>query len=98
VVVRPVDGPLAFSVNPTDSEDSDEVDDEEEEGYDPADYSIDGDDGVKAFVTENPELAQDVLAAEQGGKDRSSLVKWLTEFIDNQTSGDPAAKNDSTEE
>lgn len=60
--------------------------------YDPADYTVDQ---VKDFVTEHPDLADDVLASEEDGKNRTTLVDWLAEFI--ETSGDRAVKNNSTD-
>ena len=32
---------------------------------------------VKKFVEENPELAEDVLAVERGGRARKGLLDWL---------------------
>jgi hypothetical protein len=63
--------------------------------YDPSGDNIDA---VKVHVGEHPEQAEAILAAEQGGKNRPSLITWLTEFINQQASGDPAAKNENTEE
>ena len=64
--------------------------------FDPGDHNVEGDDGVKAYVVGNPMLAEAVLAAEVEGKNRKSLVEWLTEFI--ETSGNRAAKNTGTEQ
>lgn len=49
---------------------------------------------VKDFVTEFTETLADVLAAEQAGKNRVTLVEWLNQ----QTSGNRAEKNTDTEE
>lgn len=72
------------------------ADDEDGDLYDPSDYTIDQ---VKDFVTEHPDLAADIQAAEQEGKNRSTLVDWLEQFVssdeDDETSGDRAAKNNS---
>lgn len=68
-----------------DAQDSEPEDDEDDEGFDPADHDIDG---VKAFVTENPETATAVLGLEQDGKNRKTLTAWLIERAENQTSGD----------
>ena len=43
--------------------------------YDPADHNIDD---VKKHVTENPDSRAAVLALEQAGQDRVTLVEWLT--------------------
>lgn len=61
--------------------------------YDPADHKVDD---VKTHVTDNPEQAEAILAAERDGKDRPTLVEWLVEF--NQTSGNRAAKKPTEEE
>jgi hypothetical protein len=55
----------------------DEVDVEPDETFDPADHTIDD---VKAWVEANPDYAPDVLEAEEGGKNRVTLVDWLTDF------------------
>jgi hypothetical protein len=47
-------------------------------------------DEVKSFVEDNPELAAAVLAQEQAGKNRTTLVDWLATII--ETSGNRAAK------
>lgn len=58
-----------------------------------ADYSVAD---VKEFVTSNPDEAEAVLAAEVEGKNRKSLVEWLGEFNNTETSGDRAEKNSDT--
>lgn len=60
-----------------------------------ADYGVAD---VKAFVTENPDEAEAVRSAEVEGKNRKSLIEWLDEFLTetDETSGDRAAKNNST--
>lgn len=68
--------------------DAPEPADEPEDAYDPGDYTVAQ---VQEFVTDNPEIASDVLAAETEGKDRSTLVEWLNEFI-NDASSDPAGE------
>lgn len=55
--------------------------------YNPADHTVAE---VKEHVSENPDDAEAVLAAEREGKDRSSLVEWLT---DHNASGNRAGKN-----
>jgi hypothetical protein len=47
---------------------------EEEGEFDPGDYTIDE---VKAYVGENPDQIEEVLAAEEAGKNRVTLVDWL---------------------
>lgn len=42
--------------------------------YRPADHTVDE---VKAYVTEHPDEAQTVLAAEVAGNNRVTLVDWL---------------------
>lgn len=75
-------------------EDSDEeVEAEPEPAYDPNDHKV-GE--VKSHVEANPEQAAGILAAEQEGQNRTTLVEWLTEF--NQTSGNRAAKNHTEQE
>lgn len=61
----------------------------DEEGFDPSEHSPAE---VKAIVTEHPESAREMLAAEQEGKNRPALVLWLTqqaneESTNAQTSG-----------
>lgn len=53
---------------------------EEDEAYDPAEKNIPE---VKAHVESHPEQAGAILSSEKDGENRSTLVKWLTEFIDN---------------
>jgi hypothetical protein len=71
--------------------------DDEERGtetlYDPDDHKV-GE--VKAHVEANPEQAAAILAAEQEGQNRTTLVEWLTEFTN--TSGNRAEKNNITEQ
>jgi len=47
-------------------------DDDIEEGYDPADYSVDE---VNAYIDENPEYADEILALEAEGKNRKGIVE-----------------------
>ena len=51
---------------------------------------------MQSHVTANPEQAKAVLASEEQGKNRSTLVEWLTEFI--ETSGNRAAKTGTDKE
>lgn len=46
----------------------------EEGPYDPGDHLVDD---VKAYVTEHPDQRDEVLAAEEAGKNRVTLVEWL---------------------
>ena len=48
--------------------------DDDDEGYDPGDDSVDA---VLAYVDENPNEADRVLAAEKAGKNRTTLVSQL---------------------
>ena len=57
-------------------EDTDATDDDEE-AFDPGDYTIDD---VKAHVEQNPGERDAVLAAEVAGKNRVTLVDWLTDY------------------
>lgn len=50
----------------------------EEELFDPYDYTVVQ---VQQFVNDNPDEAQAVLDAELAGKNRSTLVDWLNDFI-----------------
>ena len=73
-----------------------EIEEIEEDGddlYDPADYTISD---IVTFVTEqdDAEFAQGVLDAEEAGRNRGTLVKWLTEFI--EASGNRAEENNTT--
>lgn len=45
--------------------------------YDPGAYSVAD---VKAYVQEHPDEADDVLAAEEAGQNRTTLVTWLDGF------------------
>lgn len=72
-------------------EDTEVEDTEEESEDDVLDTAALTVDEVKEYVEENPDEAEAILADEEDGKNRSSLVKWLSEFI--ETSGDRAAKN-----
>lgn len=75
------------------SEDSEDVSgNEESEEFDPSTSKIPQ---VKEFVSENPDRAEDVLAAEESGENRATLVKWLNETID--ASGNRAEKNEAQE-
>lgn len=47
--------------------------------FNPAVHNIDE---VQAYVEANPDDAEAVFAAESDGKNRSTLVTWLTDFID----------------
>lgn len=67
-------------------------DDEPEDMFDVGQHSIPQ---VKDFVAEFPETLADVLASEQEGQNRVTLVEWLTA---QQTSGNRAEKNTDTEE
>lgn len=51
----------------------------DDDGFNPAVHTIDE---VKAYVEANPDDAEAVFAAESDGKNRSTLVTWLTDFID----------------
>src|SRR5262245_35538463 len=42
--------------------------------YDPGEHTVDE---VKEYVTANPDQADEVLAAEQAGQNRVTLVSWL---------------------
>ena len=42
--------------------------------YDPGEHTVDE---VKEYVGDNPDQRDEVLAAEQAGKNRSTLVDWL---------------------
>jgi len=44
------------------------------ETYDPGEHTVEE---VKTYVEEHPDEAEDVLAAEQDGKARVTLVEWL---------------------
>jgi hypothetical protein len=55
------------------------VEEPAEETFDPADYNIAQ---VKDFVEANPDLRADVLASEEAGKNRSTLIEWLNEEDD----------------
>lgn len=67
-------------------------DEPDEDVFDVGQHSIPQ---VKDFVTEFPETLADVLASEQEGQNRVTLVEWLT---NQQTSGNRAEKNTDTEE
>ena len=51
---------------------------EGEEIYDPADYTVQE---VIDFAEENPELAQDLIDAEEAGKNRSTLIAHLETLL-----------------
>lgn len=57
----------------------DEFAGEPDEDYDPADHTVDD---VKAWVEANPDYVTEVLEAEEGGKNRVTLVDWLSDFGD----------------
>jgi len=44
-------------------------------GFDPGEHTVDD---VKAYIDANPDQAQTVLDAEVAGKNRTTLVDWLT--------------------
>jgi len=46
------------------------------DSYDPSEHTVDE---VKEYVTDNPGQAGEVLAAEQAGKNRTTLTDWLDE-------------------
>jgi hypothetical protein len=54
-------------------EDAD-VDDDDDDGYDPADYSVDE---VNDYVRDNPEYADDILALEKQGKNRKGITEHV---------------------
>jgi hypothetical protein len=54
----------------------DEPEFEPDEDFDPAEHTIDE---VKAFVADWPDSRADVLEAEEAGKNRVTLVEWLSE-------------------
>lgn len=57
--------------------DPDPVEPEEvTDGFDPGEHTVDE---VKDYVDANPDEAQDVLDAELDGKNRVTLVEWLTD-------------------
>lgn len=66
---------------------------EDDAAYDPNDHKVPE---VKDHVTANPEQAAAILAAEQEGQARTTLVEWLTEFT--KTSGNRAEKNITEQE
>ena len=77
-VIEDPDG-TAPEVDPEDELDNGLPDDElEDENFDPADHTIDE---VKEYVEVYPDSAQAMLDAESDGKDRVTLVSWLTDFI-----------------
>jgi hypothetical protein len=55
---------------------ADQDEDEGDEGFDPADHTVDD---VKAYVGEHPGERQAILDAETAGKNRVTLVDWLEE-------------------
>lgn len=65
---------------------------EESEEFDPSASTIPQ---VKEFISKNPDRAEGVLAAEESGENRATLVKWLNETID--ASGNRAEKNEAQE-
>ena len=86
------------AVEPDSTEFADDVQTDDSQGdvYDPAHYTVaEIEEFVTASAEDYPDFAADVLAAEQAGKNRVTLVEWLTEFVaDNtETSGNRAGKN-----
>lgn len=59
----------------------DTADAADDTGFDPADHTVED---VKAYVEANPDEAELVLAAEAEGKDRSTLIAWLNDFLNSQ--------------
>jgi hypothetical protein len=55
------------------------VEDDAAEAFDPGDHSIAD---VKAYIEANPDELDDVLAAEEAGKGRVTLIEWLTTYGD----------------
>jgi hypothetical protein len=51
--------------------DGTDVDNGEDDGFDPGEHTVAE---VEEFIAENPELREDVIAAERQGKNRSSIV------------------------
>lgn len=64
-----------------DDEDGEGVETEEDGTYDPAEMVDQGMKPIQAFVTENPEQAETIRAAEVEGKNRPKMLTWLDEFI-----------------
>jgi hypothetical protein len=65
------------SVRPPDEEEPEEEETEVGAGFDPAAHTIPE---VEEYVNENPDQADAILALEQAGKDRVTLVSWLENF------------------
>lgn len=55
-------------------EEEEVVGDDEEEIFDPADYTVAE---VEEYATENPDQIEDLIEAEEAGKNRSTLIAWL---------------------
>lgn len=60
---------------------ADTADAADDTGFDPADHTVED---VKAYVEANPDEAELVFAAEAEGKDRSTLIAWLNDFLNSQ--------------
>lgn len=60
---------------------ADTADAADDTGFDPADHTVED---VKAYVEANPDEAELVFAAEAEGKDRSTLIAWLNDFLNSR--------------
>lgn len=76
----------------------------EDETYDPADYTVES---VKAELTDadDTEFAEGVLAAEEAGKNRATLVSWIQDYLNTRLAAESStdesvvgATTDSEEE
>lgn len=65
---------------------NDQSDVDEEIEFNPSEHSVAD---VKTFVQDNPDTASDVMDAEYNGRNRSTLVKWLEDFVNSQSDEDP---------
>lgn len=74
---------LGSNAPPEPEPEPDEVEDEGPSGgaagYDPGEYKIAE---VKDYVETHPDEVDDVLAAEKAGKNRVTLVEWLTDHTE----------------
>jgi hypothetical protein len=63
---------------------------EDDETYDPADYTVES---VKAELTEadDTEFAEGVLAAEEAGKNRATLVSWIQDYLNTRLAAESSA-------
>lgn len=52
-----------------------------EDVFNPRDHNIDE---VKAYIAEHPDQTEAVLAAEESGEDRVTLVEWLSAQLDEE--------------